>query len=160
MKVEEQKVVGIEYTLFLDDGTVGDETDGEPLYFIYGEGNILPGLEDALKGLKVGDKKTVSIKAEDGYGEYDEEAFEELPLDFFPKDVEVEQGMFFALTDEEGNHVPAIVHEVTKKAIVMNMNHPLAGENLKFEVKVVDVREATPEEIEHGHVHGPEGHHH
>jgi FKBP-type peptidyl-prolyl cis-trans isomerase SlyD len=161
MKVEDQKVVGIDYTLFLEDGSIADSTEGEePLYFLYGNGNIIPGLEKALEGLAVGAEKTVEIEADDAYGGFDENAFEEMPLSAFPEDLKLEKGIPFALLDEEGNHIPAIVHEVGKETVTMDLNHPLAGQKLKFQVKVVDIREASQEELSHGHVHGPEGHGH
>jgi len=161
MKVEDKKVVGIDYTLFLEDGSIADSTEGEePLYFLYGNANIIPGLEKALAGLSVGDEKIVDISAEDAYGEIDEDAFEEMPLKAFPSDAKMEKGMSFALIDEEDNHIPATVHEVGTETITMDLNHPLAGQKLKFNVKVVDIREASEEELSHGHVHGPDGHHH
>lgn len=162
MKVENQKVVGIDYTLFLEDGSIGDTTKGdEPLYFLFGEGNIIPGLEKALEGMKVGDQTSVEIPPEEAYGEYDPEDFEEIPRNAFPSD-DLEVGMTIALMDEDDNHIPGIVQELTEESIIINMNHPLAGKKLKFDVKVIDIREATTEELEHGHVHshGGHGHHH
>lgn len=161
MNVGEKTAVGIEYTLYLDDGSVADSSEGgEPLYFLYGHGNIIPGLEKALTGLKVGDEKVVEIEPEDAYGEFHEEALQEVPRDAFPKDAQIEEGMQLALMDEDDNYIPAVVHEIHDDFIVMDLNHPLAGEKLKFNVKVVDVRTATEEELLHGHVHGVGGHHH
>jgi FKBP-type peptidyl-prolyl cis-trans isomerase SlyD len=161
MKVEDQKVVGIEYTLFLEDGSIEDSTEGEePLYFMYGNGDIIPGLEKALDGLEVGAEKTVEIESDDAYGPLDEEAFEEMSLKDFPPDFQLEVGFPFYMVDEEGNHIPAVVHEIKDKTVIMDLNHPLAGHKLKFQVKVVEVREPSQEELSHGHVHGHGGHHH
>jgi FKBP-type peptidyl-prolyl cis-trans isomerase SlyD len=161
MKVELKKVVGIEYTLTLEDGEVADTNAGQdPLLYIHGFGGIIPGLEKALEGLSVGDKKQVTIEPKDAYGEVIEEAFQELPLNAFPKGVKLEEGLILQMVTEEGYPVPAIVDEVKEDSAVLDLNHPLAGRTLSFDVKVVEIRDASPEELEHGHAHGPHGHHH
>lgn len=161
MKVGNKKAVAIDYTLYLDDGSVADSTEGqEPLYFLFGAGNIIPGLEKALEGLSVGDKKVVEIEPNEAYGEVSDDGFQEIPRDVFPADTELEEGMPFALMDEEENYIPATIHEIHDTHIVVDMNHPLAGEKLKFDVKVVDIRDASEEEMAHGHIHGEDGHHH
>ncbi|MFN8671902.1 MAG: peptidylprolyl isomerase [Candidatus Sericytochromatia bacterium] len=167
--VGDKKAVAINYTLYLDDGSVADTTypneefeieKETPLYFLCGYGNIIPGLEKALNGLAVGDKKVVEIEPEEAYGEISDDAFQEVPKNVFPEDYEIEVGMPFALMDEDDNYIPAIVHEIHDDFIVVDMNHPLAGEKLKFEVEIMDIRDASAEEIAHGHIHGEHGHHH
>ncbi len=161
MIVDENKAVGIDYTLYLSDGTVADTSEGdEPLYFLCGHGNIVPGLEKALMGMKVDEKKTVEVEPEDAYGQFDEEALQEVPLTAFPEDTKLEEGLQLALMDEDDNYIPAVVHEILEKTVIMDLNHPLAGEKLKFDIKIVDIREATAEELEHGHIHGAGGHKH
>lgn len=161
MKVEEKKVVGIEYTLTLEDGEVADTNVGQdPLLYIHGFGGIIPGLEKALEGLVVGDKKQVTIEPKDAYGEVDEDAFQELPLDAFPKGVQLEEGLILQMVTEEGYPIPAIVDEIKETTAVLDLNHPLAGRTLNFDVKVLEIRDASPEELDHGHAHGPHGHHH
>ncbi|MFN8576628.1 MAG: peptidylprolyl isomerase [Candidatus Sericytochromatia bacterium] len=161
MKIGQNTAASINYTLYLEDGNIADSSEGnEPLTFLFGYENIIPGLEKALEGLQKGDKKTVVIPPAEAYGDFEKDGFQELDRSEFPDDVELEVGMQLILEDEEGYHVPAIIDKLTDKIVTMNFNHPLAGETLKFDVEVVDVREATKEEIEHGHPHGPDGHHH
>ena len=161
MVIEDKKVVGMEYTLTLDDGEIADSSDGkEPLFFLQGFGNIIPGLEKALEGLKVGDEKEVKVPPKEAYGEFNEEAFQEIPRDAIPSDVPLEEGVMLELIDENGYFLPAIIAEVQDEIIVVDMNHPLAGQTLNFKVKIVEIREATEEELEHGHVHGAHGHGH
>lgn len=161
MNIGENTVASINYTLYLEDGSIADSSDGqEPLTFLFGHDNIIPGLEDALEGLKAGDKKTVVVEPADAYGEFQKEAFQEVSKADFPTDVELEVGMQLALVDEEGYHVPALIDKITDDTVTMNFNHPLAGRTLKFDVEVMEVRSASEEELEHGHVHGPHGHHH
>jgi FKBP-type peptidyl-prolyl cis-trans isomerase SlyD len=161
MKIGENTAAAINYTLYLEDGSIADSSEGqEPLNFLFGYDNIIPGLEDALEGLQKGDKKTVVVAPDEAYGEFQKEAFQEVSRADFPEDVELEVGMQLALVDEEGYHVPALIDKISDDTITMNFNHPLAGRTLKFEVEVIDVREATEEELEHGHVHGLDGHHH
>lgn len=159
--VADNIVVGIAYTLRLDDGEVADASPaGEPLLYLQGHGNIIPGLEQALYGLAVGDEKRVAVEPEDGYGEFDDENMHLMPYDAFPDDVEIEEGMDFTLQNEDGEVFEAYVHELTDEGVVLDFNHPLAGETLYFDVKVVSLRAATAEELAHGHVHRADGHDH
>ena len=161
MKIGENKVGTIHYTVYLEDGSVADTSVGEePLEFLFGYENIVPGLEDALDGLQAGDKKTVVVAPDDAYGEFVEDDFQEVPREQFPDDAPIELGMQLVLEDEEGFHVPAIIDKIEADTVTLNFNHPLAGKTLKFDVEVISVREATEEELEHGHVHGADGHHH
>jgi FKBP-type peptidyl-prolyl cis-trans isomerase SlyD len=142
-KVKDGHVVSMEYTLKVD-GEVADTSEGrEPLEYVHGAGNIIPGLEREITGMSVGDSKDVVVAAADGYGEEDEKAFMDVPRDQFPKEIPMKVG-----TDTVGD-----------KSVRLDFNHPLAGKELHFSVRVVGLRDATDEEKEHGHVHGP-GHQH
>lgn len=159
--VADDRVVQIEYTLTLDDGEVYDSSaETGPLDYLHGYGQIIAGLEAALTGMQVGETKDVVVTPEYGYGEYDPEAVELAPLDAFPDDMEIEVGMPVELFDEEiDQEIEAYVAEIGADGILLDMNHPLAGETLHFHVKVLTVRPASAEEIAHGHAHGDEHDH-
>jgi FKBP-type peptidyl-prolyl cis-trans isomerase SlyD len=160
MQIANDSVVSIEYRLHLGDGKTIDESDpGEPLVYLHGYEQIVPGLEKALEGKKVGESLKVTVTPEEGYGEYDPDGVEEVPREDFPPDMELEAGGIVSATDEEGDEVDFLVKEVRPKTVVVDFNHPLAGKTLHFEVTVREVRAATKEELEHGHAHGP-GHEH
>lgn len=160
MEVTENKVVSIHYTGKLNDGSVFDSSEGrDPLLFIFGTGMIIPGLEEGIKGLKVGDKKTVEIGFEKAYGPVMEEAKQEVPKSQLPTEVEIKVGMQLAAQGPQGA-IPVTVTEVKDDVVVVDFNHPLAGKDLTFEVEIVEVREPTKEELEHGHAHGAGGVHH
>ena len=148
-------VVGLDYTLRLEDGQVADTSvGGEPLQFVQGAGQIIPGLENMLYGMAVGDQKDVVIEAADGYGEVDAEAFRFVPKQAFPSDMALEEGQTLHMRDSDTQRVfPATVHRVQPDGVVLNFNHPLAGQRLHFAVKIVSLRPATEEELSHGHVH-------
>lgn len=159
--VAENKVVTIHYTLTDDDGEELDSSrGGEPLEYLQGAENIVPGLENALLGKNVGDKLTVVVEPEDGYGERDEEAIQHVPRDKFPAKAKLSAGMPIHAQTEDGETVQAWIVDVKPNQVTVDFNHPLAGERLHFAVEIVSVREATAEELEHGHPHGPDGHHH
>jgi len=159
--VADGMVVTLDFTLTLSDGQVADSTEGEmPLRFIVGQGQLLPGLEDAMRGMVVNEERDITLRPEDAYGEWDEEALEEIGRTELPEDVELEEGMPLEVTDTEGETYEATVYEVRDESVVLDYNHPLAGETLNFHVKVIDVRPATPTELDHGHVHGEDGHGH
>ena len=135
------------------------------MVFLYGVGGLLERFEDNIRGLGVGDPFEFSIDPEEGYGEFDEEAVISLPKDVFKVDGKIDNNMlqvgnFIPMTDNEGNRLQGRVLEVEDENIVMDFNHPLAGKNMHFKGEVVGVREATAEELAHGHVHGEGGHHH
>lgn len=158
--VQDGQVVSMEYTLRVD-GEVLDTSDGHgPLQFLAGSGNIIPGLEREMIGMRIGDSKDVVVAPADGYGEFDEEAYMEVPRNDFPKDMPVEEGIELNVSDEEGQTRYARIDGVDGETVRLNFNHPLAGAELHFNVKVVDLREPTDEEKEHGHVHVDGGHHH
>ncbi len=156
------QVVTFAYTLRLDDGEEIDAAGSDdPLVYLHGAGNIIPGLEQALEGLNVGDAKSVRVKAADAYGDMDPDAYEEVSLDFFPAEMEVEEGMSIDLFDEStGETIEAYVSELTEDSAILDMNHPLAGEDLNFDVTIVGVRPATSDELAHGHAHDAHAHDH
>jgi FKBP-type peptidyl-prolyl cis-trans isomerase SlyD len=159
--VAENKVISLHYTLRDEDGDVIDTSDGRgPMQFIQGAGQIIPGLEESLYGMQVGDEKQITVEPEKAYGEVDPEAFQLVPRDRFPDDMDLEEGMGFRMRDGETDEVVEVyVAEVRPTGILLDLNHPLAGETLDFQVRVEDVRPATDEELEHGHVHDGEGGH-
>ena len=158
--VADDMVVRIDYTLTLANGEVYDSSDETgPLEYIQGQGHIISGLEEALTGMAVGEEKDVVVTPDVGYGEYDPEAVQSLPLDVFPPDMELEPGMAIDLYDEDADEeVEAYVAEVEEDSVLVDFNHPLAGETLNFHVKVIGVRPATAEEPDHGHVHSDHSH--
>lgn len=158
-KVQDGCVVSMEYTLKVDGEVVDSSVGHEPLEFLQGGGNIIPGLEQALYGMSVGDSKKVVVAPADGYGEFDEEAMINVPRAEFPSEIPLEIGLELGVQDDEGNPMSAFVAEITEEAVLLDLNHPLAGEELHFDVKIVALREATAEELEHGHAHGDDHEH-
>ena len=157
MKVEKNKVVTIQYTLKDEKGSVLDSTEkGNPFLYIQGHQNIIPGLESELEGKGKGDVFNVTISPKDGYGETNPNLVQEIPKDQFPEPSEIQEGMQFQADTPVGPMILTVL-EILESAIKVDGNHPLAGKDLHFEVKVVDVRDATPEEIDHGHVQGLDG---
>ncbi|NPV67626.1 MAG: peptidylprolyl isomerase [Anaerolineae bacterium] len=160
-KIQDGLVVSVQYTLKLDDGEIIDEsTADDPLLYLHGADNIIPGLERALTGMAVNETKHVTVAPADAYGEYDEDALESFPLGFFPEDLELEPGLMLDMSDENGNLFEATIVDVNDDEVLVDFNHPLAGETLHFDVKVLALREATPEELAHGHPHLPGMHAH
>ena len=161
MKVEKDKVVLMHYTLKNDAGDVIDSSDGgDPLPFLQGHGNIIPGLESALEGSKMGDKLDVSIKPEDGYGERMKNAIQEIPSSALQGIDEVKVGMQLQSQDQDGNAFLVTVTKVEDDKITVDGNHPLAGQTLHFSVSIESIRKAETEELSHGHVHADGNHHH
>lgn len=157
--VQDGVVVSIEYTLHID-GELLDTSEGQgPLQFLAGHRNIIPGLESEMRGMKIGDNKDVVVQPADGYGEFDDEAFMNVPREQFPKDMELAEGVELTVRDDEGNARYARVDNIEGEVVTLNFNHPLAGDELHFHVKVVGLREPSAEELEHGHVHEGEHHH-
>ena len=160
MQVQNDHVVSIDYTLKNDAGEVMDTSEQNgPLAYLHGHQNIIPGLEKALDDKSVGDSFTVSIEPAEAYGERDERMIQTVPREMFQGVDEIEPGMRFQAQTEGGVTVVTI-KEVNGDEITLDGNHELAGETLHFDVEVKEVRPASEEEIEHGHVHGPEGHDH
>lgn len=152
-KVNDGKVISMHYTLHVD-GKVVDSSEGrEPLQFIQGMGHIIPGLEHELYDMEVGQTKNVIVQAKDGYGEADESAFMDVPREAFPANVPLEKGTELELKDQSGHPVYARIDQISEKNVRLDMNHPLAGKELRFDVKIAAVRPATDDEVSHGHVH-------
>jgi FKBP-type peptidyl-prolyl cis-trans isomerase SlyD len=159
MLVEDGIVVSLDYTLRLDDGEVVDTSSGrEPLVFMQGQGRIIPGLEKELYGMSEGDEKQVVVAPGEGYGEYDEDQLQEVPRSIFPENIALEEGLSLRMRDQQsGQLFDAVVDEVGPETVVLDLNHPLAGETLFFDVKIAGLRAASEQEQAHGHVHGPDG---
>ncbi|MBL8734331.1 MAG: peptidylprolyl isomerase [Planctomycetes bacterium] len=154
-------VVTLHYRLTLDDGSIADESfGGDPLTYLHGAHNIVPGLERQLTGKNAGDKCDVVVPSREGYGDYDPAADQTVPRTAFPPNVDLQVGMSFQTRTRSGQQIPVWVRNIKDDQITVSANHPLAGQQLNFHVEVVDVRRATAEEKKHGHVHGPGGHHH
>ena len=154
MKIAEKLVVSMDYTLKNDSGEVLDASEGKgPLSFIFGSGMIIPGLEKELEGKETGDALDVSVQPADGYGEYDKDRIIEVEKDQFPKDQDIQEGMQVQAQDPEGRQIIFTVSSISDDKVTLDGNHPLAGQVLNFSVSIGEVREATKEELEHGHVH-------
>jgi len=159
MQVAKNKVVSIDYTLKDDAGEVIDSSEGfEPLFYLHGFDNIVPGLEKALEGKAAGDQVQVSVSPAEGYGERDDSLQQVVPRQAFQGVDDLEVGMQFRAESDEGQQIVTVA-AIEGDEVTVDGNHPLAGETLNFDVTIVEVRDATAEEIEHGHVHGPGGHH-
>lgn len=150
-KIQKGMVVGFAYHLRNSQGETLDESR-EPMEYLHGYMNIIPGLERELEGLSVGDKKSVVVQPGDAYGEYDESLIYKVPKSNFPPDEDLIPGMQFRAETENGP-IALFVDEVYDDYVIMNGNHPLAGEVLNFDIEIHSIREATPEELDHGHVH-------
>ena len=160
MKVGKDKVVLMHYTLKNDAGDVIDSSEGgDPLPFLQGHGNIIPGLESVLEGSKVGDKLDVSIKPEEGYGLHMKDAIQEIPSSALKGIDDVKVGMQLQSQDQDGNAFLVTVTKIEDDKITVDANHPLAGQTLHFSVSIESVRKAEAEELSHGHVHS-NGHEH
>jgi FKBP-type peptidyl-prolyl cis-trans isomerase SlyD len=161
MQIAQDKVVLIHYTLRNDAGDVLDTSSGgDPLAYLHGQGNIIPGLEKALEGRQAGDTLNVAVEPAEGYGERDDALIQQVPRRAFSGVQNVQPGMQFHAQTSQGHTRVVTVTRVVGDMVTVDGNHPLAGEKLHFEVEVTDVREASAEELEHGHVHGPGGHDH
>jgi FKBP-type peptidyl-prolyl cis-trans isomerase SlyD len=160
MKAAVNTVVTMHYTLTDDAGeTLDSSSGGDPLAYLHGHSNIIPGLEKALEGKEAGYRSKVSVAAAEAYGEKNPEAVFEAPREHFPPDMELKVGERVYAEGPEGR-LSLLIVELTEKGAVLDANHPLAGKRLHFDVEIVSVRTASAEELEHGHVHGPGGHQH
>jgi FKBP-type peptidyl-prolyl cis-trans isomerase SlyD len=157
--VQNGLVVSMEYTLTVDGEVLDTSNDAGPLQFLAGYDNIVPGLEREMVGMKIGESKDVVVLPVDGYGEFDEDAFMEVPRSEFPTDMELEAGLELNVSDEDGQHQMAFVASFNEEVVRLDFNHPLAGAELQFNVKVVGLREASQEELDHGHAHDEDHHH-
>jgi FKBP-type peptidyl-prolyl cis-trans isomerase SlyD len=163
MKINPQHVVSLTYDLYVDQE--GSEvlqesaTEEQPLTFLYGAGQMLPRFEENLSDLSTGDTYDFRLSAEDAYGIYDEEAVANLPLEMFNESGTPEIGTVLPLQDNQGNRFQGMVVSVAEDSVIVDLNHPMAGQELHFKGNILNVRPATPEELSHGHAHGADGHH-
>jgi len=138
--VKDSSTVKVEYTGKLEDGTVFDKTQDKPLEFEMGKKMLLPAFEEAVKGMKLNESKTFKLTPENGYGERVEDLVKEVPKEALPKEPEVKKGMMLAIQAPDGRKIPAVITEVGDKTVKLDLNHPLAGKALNFEIKVVDIK--------------------
>ncbi len=161
MEVANDKVVSIHYTLRDDAQSELDSSKGsDPLLYLHGHSQIVPGLEKALIGKKTGDKVLASIQPSDGYGDYDPELTSSVARKQFPKGASLNVGEMFEFSNSQGEPIVVRIAGIDGENVTVDANHPLAGKVLHFDVEIVDVRAATKEELEHGHAHPGDGHYH
>jgi len=154
-------IVAIDYTLTNNDGDVLDTSSGRaPLEYLHGAGNIIPGLEQALMGLEAGASLRVTVPPAEAYGEHDSEKIQIIPRTAFPPNIVPQEGMQLNARGPDGENFTLWVVRVEEEVVMVDSNHPLAGETLNFDVTIRSVRAATEEELGHGHSHGHGGHHH
>ena len=160
MKVSKDSVVSLEYRLHLGDGQVVDESEpGQPLAYMHGRGQIVPGLEGQLEGMSAGESKKVVVSPAQGYGEHDPRGLQEVPREMFPPNANLQAGVTISAQTADGDVIPITIRELKGDKVVVDLNHPMAGKTLHFDITVREVRAATDEEKEHGHAHGPGGAH-
>jgi FKBP-type peptidyl-prolyl cis-trans isomerase SlyD len=152
--IAQDVVVSMDYSLIVDDQTIDSSDSYGPLEFIQGHKNIIPGLEGELFGMQVGESKEIIVQAVDGYGEYDESAFADIPRNQFPPSFSFEIGKNVRLSHPSGQLITATITEIGENDVRLDLNHPLAGKELKFSATIVSLRMATPEEISAGRVGG------
>jgi FKBP-type peptidyl-prolyl cis-trans isomerase SlyD len=157
--IADDVVVALDYTLTVDNEVVDTSEGSEPIQFLQGHGNIIPGLEQSLYGMAAGDRKEIVVAAADGYGELDPDAYADVPRKEFPPQIPMEVGIELELKDKSGDIMDARIDAVNEETVRLDFNHPLAGKQLNFAVQVVALRQPSEEELEHGHVHMP-GHAH
>jgi len=160
MQILNNRVVSLAYTLKDDNDTIIDQSTDGSFCYLHGANNIIPGLENALAGKSSGEAVSVTVPPEQGYGVRDDARVQDVPRDMFPEDQDIQPGMQFHAQGPDGQSIVVMVARVENDTVTVDGNHPLAGEQLNFDVTIMDVREATAEELEHGHVHGPHGHQH
>ncbi|WP_455203832.1 FKBP-type peptidyl-prolyl cis-trans isomerase [Kaarinaea lacus] len=160
MQIAKDKVVTLDYVLTDDNGNELDRSNDGNFAYLHGANNIIPGLETALAGKTAGDAVKVDVAPEEGYGQRNDSLTQVVTKDMFDPNAELEEGMQFHAQSPDGQHIVVTVTGINGDEVTIDGNHPLAGVNLNFDVKVVEVRDATEEELSHGHVHGPGGHDH
>lgn len=159
-EITDNKVVSVHYTGTLpENGEIFDSSEGrDPLTFLVGHKQMIPGFEREMLGAKTGEKREFTLNSDDAYGDYAEDGVKELNVKDFPDGIEV--GMTMAAQDEMGREMPFKILSIKDETVTVDFNHPLAGKSLTFNVEVVDIKDASEEEIAHGHAHGPGGHNH
>lgn len=160
MKVAQNLVVSFHYTLRDEAGAIIDQSHGEPLAFLHGHAQIVPGLERELTGRTAGEKLHVRVTPADGYGEYDSAMLQQVPREAFSSIANLRAGMSLQAQTRTGGHATVFVKEIGAEFVTVDGNHPLAGKTLLFDIEIAEVRSASEEELAHRHVHGPGGHHH
>lgn len=165
MKIDKNTVVTVTYTLKVDGELVEETNQENPLTFLAGVGMMIPGFENQLLGKEPGDSYDITVEPAEGYGDTDPEAIIDLPKDIFKVDGQLQEDMLVVgniipLQDQNGHPLQGVVLEIGDDTVKMDLNHRLSGKTLHFTGKVLEVRAATQDEISHGHVHGPGGHHH
>jgi len=159
VSIKKDSVVTFNYTLKDDGGEVIDSSaPGEPLAYLHGHGNLVPGLERELEGKSAGEQLSVKVTAADGYGERNKDLIQKIPRRSLKGINKITVGMRLHAQTQEGPRAVTVT-AVTGDMVTIDGNHPLAGKNLNFDIELVEVRDATEEELAHGHVHGPGGHH-
>lgn len=163
MALDKNHVVTLKYVLHTNDENgekvfVEETTSENALTFLYGVGMMIPKFEEEIQNLTIGDKASFEIAPGEGYGERDPEAITQLPLDMFPAEDLPPVGAVLPLSDNSGNNFQAMVLEITPEAVIVDLNHPMAGRSLFFDVEILNARPATEEELAHGHAHGEDGH--
>jgi FKBP-type peptidyl-prolyl cis-trans isomerase SlyD len=157
--VADDMVISLDYTLSVNGEVLDSSEDEGPIVFLQGHDNIIPGLEKEIIGMALGDSKDVIVTPEGGYGEREDEEIKDIPLSEFPEEIPLEAGIELQVKDDEGIEMYGRIVSVGEETVEMDFNHPLAGKTLQFSVKLVELRDATQEELAHGHVHSP-GHAH
>ncbi len=160
MQIEDNRVATLNYILKDDEGNIIDSAEDGSFAYLHGAANIIPGLEHALLGKSAGDEFSIAIKPEQGYGERNEDMTQVVPRNMFDTDEDIKVGMQFHAESPDGQPLSVTVTNVSDSEVTVDGNHPLAGVNLNFEIKILEIREATEEELEHGHAHGVGGHNH
>jgi FKBP-type peptidyl-prolyl cis-trans isomerase SlyD len=161
MQIQKDAVAAIHYVLKDKDGKVLDQNEGrDPLYYLHGHGNLVPGLEKALQGKAAGEEVSVVVSAEEGYGPYEESRTFEVPLSELGPGVVPQKGQVLRMQGPGGAPIPVTILKVKLRSVLLDGNHQLAGKELHFSVKVTKVRKAKKEELAHGHAHGPGSHAH
>jgi FKBP-type peptidyl-prolyl cis-trans isomerase SlyD len=160
VQLTKDKVAILNYTLKDKDSNIMDQSDDATFSYIHGSKMLIPALENALEGKQAGDKVNLVIEPENAYGERDENRVQRVPRKMFPPEQELEVGMPFSSATPEGKAVNVVITAIEEHEVVIDGNHPLAGMALHFDIELIEVRDASEEELAHGHVHGPGGHQH
>ncbi|MDR3626814.1 MAG: peptidylprolyl isomerase [Ignavibacteriaceae bacterium] len=161
MPIKSNQVITISFILKdTDDNIIEATTKEEPFSFISGGNQILPKLEENIGEMLIGSKRTVVLSPEEAYGIYDDSALQHVTRSEFPEETDIQAGMAFIADSPDGQQMPFVIKTVEGENITIDFNHPLAGQTLTFDVELLSLRDATIEELSHGHVHGSGGHHH